>query len=68
MKWISVKHSLPELEQDVLAWNGDAIQKAHREPSNLLYEKNWYWTHYDFMEWHGVTHWMPLPPSPEEEK
>ena len=61
MEWISVKDSLPEGDVEVLATNGKYMRVAHMEPS---YEEERFWTYYDYMEWHSVTHWMPLPSLP----
>lgn len=63
-KWISVKERLPDCLEDVLAFNRNG-------------EITWFSVAYVDMKqkWrtgrmlvHHVTHWMPLPSKPEEEK
>lgn len=65
-EWVSVKDRLPPLHYPVLAYDGEDIEKAFRTEGCLVEECSWYWTHYDFMDWDGVTHWMELPNKPEE--
>ncbi len=60
-KWLSVEHVLPQQGEYVLAWDGEEIQKACIEE---LY-CGLAWTYYDWLEWKGVTHWIPLPKGPE---
>ena len=72
-KWISVKERLPELKDDsVLVFFADnkSIDMVHiqdyfqdqmagkDDDGNQLYSK-WYKSQ-------NVTHWMPLPPDPQE--
>lgn len=60
-KWISVKDRLPDLDVEVLIFNGE-IYKGFRTD---MYGP-WIWTHYDYMPTHDVTHWIPLPEPPKE--
>ena len=62
MEWISVEDRLPLEDEPVIAWNGEHIEKAFimRFDNGLPV-----WSYYDWMEWEGVTHWMPLPSPPE---
>lgn len=59
-EWISVEDRLPLMDEYVLIWDGKDIEKGHR----IDLRDGWYWTHYDYLETHGVTHWMPLPDKP----
>lgn len=66
-EWISVKDKLPDLEEEVLACAGE--QKFGRQIRVAYLHDGLsgvYWTYYDYMEWHDVTHWMPLLKPPEE--
>lgn len=70
MEWISVKDQLPELDVEVLATSGDTTKVATMQPSYIDEDgtERSYWTYYDYLEWHDVSHWMPLPDSPYMEK
>lgn len=66
-EWISVKDRLPTQETDVLLFDCDVgiVFGYYELPNN--------WTDLTHREWEGecrrllrVTHWMPLPDSPEE--
>lgn len=64
MEWISVKDRLPEKEIDVLVYNGVAFSV-----SALIYKygnDGWH-ERGDGYDYGYVTHWMPLPKSPEGE-
>lgn len=64
--WISVDERLPEENEEVLAWDGESIEKAHLQRYLGGYNDNTLrWTYYDCMIWENVTHWMPLPEPPE---
>jgi hypothetical protein len=65
-QWISVKDRLPERDLNVLAWIkcGTSeyvfIETASGDPNMCSG-----WKHYNKDQ---VTHWMPLPQPPKEEK
>lgn len=66
MHWISVGERLPE--------NGQKIIAAFRGSSGWVVDQARYaYGEFDFASWvnvlgDNVTHWMPLPQSPEEEE
>ena len=66
-EWISVKERLPENDQWVLCFMKDKAFGTFR-----VFQWNyidWQWN--DGNEWYDekdVTHWMPLPPAPEDLK
>ena len=65
-RWISVGERLPEDGQKIIA--------AFRDGGGLIIDQARYSNgEFDFASWayvwgDNVTHWMPLPPGPEEEK
>lgn len=69
--WISVEDKLPALKQYVLALenNGDIynVYIASREKAGGKNSEEWYW--YDRFESSrlDVTHWIPIPPLPQDE-
>ena len=64
MKWISVKDRLPELTEKVLVAGNWGVDVAFCRPDgNFYWEYNGYARLYENRA-DGVTHWMPLPPSP----
>lgn len=67
MKWISVKDRLPDPELGVLAVDVDGyIHVAFRtELWDAQLKDVLEWTYYDYLPWHDVTHWMPLPDAPD---
>ncbi len=69
MEWISVKDRLPKIEEEVLAYAGKKPWGPDIHVGNLQegYDSI-YWTYYDYLEWHDVTHWMPLPEPPKEQE
>lgn len=67
-QWISVEDGLPELESpesdctvDVLVVDRDNVQSV----AYYDYEETWWATTTGYISISHVTHWMPLPPSPE---
>ena len=64
-RWIPVTERLPDSGKRVLAY------KNHKDGKIVFWAKHWNNKWFD-MEWncyrYGVTHWMPLPPVPEDVK
>ena len=58
-KWIPVTERLPERGQEVIVYSGDIL-----EPTVFAYH---FWNK-DFASWAHITHWMPLPEAPIEER
>lgn len=74
--WISIKDRLPEAGTLVVILHDDAMNLNHRKPPVYFGRHNGkYWLqvtdHSDVM-WPShiaqVSHWMPLPAPPKEEK
>ena len=68
MQWISVKDRLPEDISDVLI-----LSKEKESCVGYYRSSDNDWNMYNpccsfHMELHGITHWMPLPKPPEEDK
>ena len=61
-KWIPVKERLPEKRKWVLCRCEANITEVLRYENNEWYHDPRHVYYFDF-----VTHWMPLPPIPEEE-
>lgn len=59
--WISVNERLPETCADVLVFANGLVDVGYRSPSGL------FWHCYANDE-ARVTHWMPLPKAPKEDK
>lgn len=66
-KWISVKERLPKFDEFVLIYAPKTedisialINQPHYRGSFWFYPDNYGWSEND------VTHWMHLPPIPEE--
>ena len=66
-EWISVEDKLPEKNQEVLVYRGDhsGLMNVYTYMDKNEWEDDYgYWGRtYD----EGITHWMPLPKSPEKE-
>lgn len=61
--WISVKERLPEEDKDVLAYNG-----AYMFIAAYTTNPTKYWYTITGSATLAITHWMPLPEPPKEEK
>ena len=64
MEWISVKDKLPEIEEYVIAYSPtfeDSIFAKLEYENNLSQNTNWTCNGWASIY---VTHWMPLPNSP----
>lgn len=65
-RWISVKERLPEDGQKIIA--------AFHDGGGLIVDQARYANgEFDFASWvnvwgDNITHWMPMPPKPEEEE
>ena len=63
-RWVPVGERLPELDSSVLvAW-------GYPEDEEQTVSQAWHYhlglfTNLEDMEFHGVSHWQPLPPGPE---
>lgn len=57
MDWISVEDSLPELDNDVLVWDGNFMSVMWIDRD----EKKW--KSMDSL-YHEISYWMPLPKPP----
>lgn len=66
VKWISVKHRLPEIGKSVLIyypkWNGDEIQVAKLEDDEMMFDVCGEFN----IRVGAVTHWMSLPEPPKD--
>jgi Protein of unknown function (DUF551) len=62
MEWINIEERMPPAEQEILATDGEKIEKVYiyLDPPNPI---RWY-NYMEWTEWVGVTHWMPLPIPP----
>ena len=75
-QWISVEDRLPSLHERVLCLlNGEHIVLELGQESPAWEETftaflYWYEPYEEYMqiEWHEVTHWMPLPEPPTQEQ
>jgi len=77
MKWISVEDELPKDETPVIVWfRGREQRIAELGWEYPSYEETWnkyeYWDcpYNDGQDWgwDDITHWMPLPDPPKEDK
>lgn len=60
--WISVKERLPEEDDPVLIYSKNHMTEA------TFFDGDWRVQETDWIIGHTVTHWMPLPPTPEANK
>jgi len=65
MEWISVKDRLPDIDLKCLYTDGEE-KNIYLGSLVSGMGKDVYWSHYDFLEDTGITHWMPLPYPPKE--
>lgn len=68
-KWIPVTERLPN-EENVLVCAGGCVGEAFLIKGNFYWQEcagDEYWCEGDCII-EGVTHWMPLPPAPEDVK
>lgn len=65
MEWVNVKERLPEIDIDVLAFNGNEIIQSYR---NIAYvcENDFGFRTITDISW-KPTYWMPLPKPPEKD-
>lgn len=69
MKWISVKDQLPDETRTVIIFvNATGWQKSGVSFGWLHEDGDWVIEEPDRFTNPSVTHWMPLPKGPEEEK
>jgi hypothetical protein len=65
MKWISVEERLPKTPPDGYAHRYH-IYTGGEAGADGWYDKDGWHTLHPYREEVNVTHWMPLPPKPEE--
>lgn len=63
-KWIKCSDRLPEKDKIVLYTDGKN-NNIYLGSLNSGMHTEIYWSHYDFLEDTGITHWMPLPEAPK---
>lgn len=67
-QWISVKDRLPEMYEWVLIDGPEVCKRIEPPSSNWKEQYAWETNHDSFYSPNDVTHWMPLPEPPKEEK
>jgi len=67
-QWISVKDRLPEIGEWVLIDGPEVCRRI--EPPSAFWKAEYAWNtdHESFYHPEDITHWMPLPEPPKEEK
>lgn len=64
-KWISVKDRLPENKSCILMYSADGgVAEGIYDKD----QKRWIQFRWSVLNVPSVTHWMPLPPAPEDTK
>jgi len=65
MQWVNVNDLLPDKDDDVLVWVGTTSVRACI--GKTPYGRAWYLVDKNcYLNFWNVTHWMPLPPNPNE--
>lgn len=72
MNWISVKDQLPPINTNVILYDGSEVFSGDM---NINFEGKQYWGNqpcdgmcYGWYKKNPITHWMPLPEPPKDEK
>lgn len=66
-KWISVKEWLPDSRRNILTVNGHGVIRIMALYGHA--EGKWKWIEdKKFKYYNDITHWMPLPDEPKEER
>ena len=68
LQWISVKERLPEIGEWVLINGPEVCQRIEPPSASWKAEYAWNTDHESFYYPKDITHWMPLPKPPKEEK
>ena len=63
--WVSVKDRLPEVGEKCLIRDKTDVTTARLTDKE---HQIWQWEDSDFYGRGGITHWMPIPPGPEEDE
>lgn len=66
--WVKCSDLMPEQEERVLAWDGEKIEIAYRDKILMFESNRIVWTCAEYIELPDVTHWMPLPSKPKDNK
>lgn len=69
-EWVSISDRLPEPKSEVLVAfdDGEVLSLWQNWAEDEAESKFMYALDHDWEKWHTVTHWMPLPPAPEQGK
>lgn len=62
--WISVKDVLPYIHQDVLITDNKSIYMGRLGNDQISWFTDLPFNHHKNIGCYAVTHWMPLPPLP----